>query len=227
MGDYHACVLDARGRPWCWGYGSAGETGAYSAIVDDPMMIDGIEDAVSIRVGANVSCAIDRSGAAWCWGSLTAPTITETTTRAVLRSDLGTLRDLDFGRYNACAVEQRGDTLCWGLPGSEVGGVSGVVGARVVAVGRYHACAAHDDGRASCFGSNRDGELGRGTRAIEEPPLPVMGLEGVVAIEAGDAVSCALTRDGVVYCWGSSSLGALGSGLPVAFPTPQLVPFSR
>lgn len=75
---------------------------------------------------------------------------------------------------------------------------------RRIASGARHVCYASTAGRVLCWGSNRDGELGRGTSTWGEPrPASIPGLDDATEVAAGDGSTCALHRTGRVSCWGS------------------------
>ncbi len=86
------------------------------------------------------------------------------------------------------------------------------VGALEVAVGDRHACALLSDGAVSCWGSNASGQLGNGTNADSNVPVPVTGLTTAVAVTAGGSSTCALLLGGAVSCWGANDVGQLGNG---------------
>ena len=84
-----------------------------------------------------------------------------------------------------------------------------------VASGGEHACAIVSGGGVQCWGSNRDGQLGIGSKDkdFHSAPEDVAGLQsGMVAVTAGTFHSCALSAQGGIKCWGWNFEGELGDG---------------
>jgi alpha-tubulin suppressor-like RCC1 family protein len=67
-------------------------------------------------------------------------------------------------------------------------------------------------GHAYCWGTNSWGQLGNGTNADNNVPVPVSGGLTFKSISAGSAHGCGVTTVGDGYCWGAGSLGRLGTG---------------
>lgn len=81
-----------------------------------------------------------------------------------------------------------------------------------LAVGGRHTCALLSDGTARCWGSNRQGQLGDGTRDGSVVPVAVKGVADAVELVAGGEHTCARLADRSVVCWGTSEHGELGDG---------------
>jgi len=102
--------------------------------------------------------------------------------------------------------------------------VSGLSEVKAVAAGNLYSVALLGDGTVRTWGSNRFGQLGRGT--LEEPECP--GLSGetcsttpvevkalpekVTAISAGSDHILALLKGGRVFAWAEDTFGQLGNG---------------
>ena len=89
-------------------------------------------------------------------------------------------------------------------------GVGGITGAAVFDV-------------AYCWGDNSFGQLGNGTTANSDTPVPVSGGMSFSIVSAGGNQTCGVTTDGVTYCWGDNSFGQLGNGTTTSSTTPRLV----
>ena len=77
-----------------------------------------------------------------------------------------------------------------------------------------HTCGVTTGDRAYCWGSNRDGQLGIGSRDASPHPRPVAVLGGLrfAEIRAGAGFTCGRATDGRLFCWGNNSSGQIGSG---------------
>ena len=180
--------------------------------------------ATEVAAGLDHTCALV-DGAVSCWGNgdsgelgggarrfiqaVPAPTVGP----AMAVTSLATYRN------HVCAIVSDSGLWCWGSDwaGQASGVNSGPDRAQLVpaavpnvspvdamATGVGHSCAASGS-VVRCWGSNRDGELGRGSTMPTEPiPAAVMGLAGADALAAGQGFSCALPGDGSVLCWGNN-----------------------
>jgi alpha-tubulin suppressor-like RCC1 family protein len=81
------------------------------------------------------------------------------------------------------------------------------------------------NGRVYAWGDNTDGQLGNGTTANSDTPVPVSLPGGVPArrISEGGGTSLALGWDGRVYAWGDNTDGQLGNGTMTSSSTPAPV----
>lgn len=65
----HGCAV-ANGRVACWGANRHGELGDGStADRTTPVLVQGLEDAVSVAAGIGFTCALRANGTVWCWGA--------------------------------------------------------------------------------------------------------------------------------------------------------------
>jgi alpha-tubulin suppressor-like RCC1 family protein len=115
------CALAAEGSAWCWGNPTYGEIGRG----DDPDsrtpgMVTGLGSGVDvIAAGDDQACAI-RDGELLCWGLMDGALI-ETDPDA---ASWNTPRSIDLGvavkaiavenGYHRCALDEAGETWCWG-----------------------------------------------------------------------------------------------------------------
>ena len=83
----------------------------------------------------------------------------------------------------------------------------GIAGAKDLAVGGEFACALTGVD-VQCWGSNKTGQLGRGSFGAKAfpigsiPPSPQTVLSNAVQVALGDSHGCALLSSGEVHCWG-------------------------
>lgn len=189
----------------------------------------------SVAAGGEHTLALKRDGTVWVWGynsdgehgtgnytaysvaGIQVPGLTNVT--AVAASSAYSLALRGDG-----AVRGEGTVWHWGRPAErrpeQVPGLSGVT---AIAAGAYHGLAMRRDGTLWAWGSNREGQLGLGDRAIADvvTPVEVPGLSGVTAIAAADRRSLAVTRDGTVWAWG---YGSPGDGTFIPSRSPARVP---
>lgn len=101
--------------------------------------------------------------------------------------------------------------------------VSGLVGAKGVAIGADHSLAFFNNSTVRAWGYNGFGQLGNGSTTFSNVPVPVkiqidsassssINLTGVTAVAAGGFHSLALKNDGTVWSWGENTNGQLGNG---------------
>jgi alpha-tubulin suppressor-like RCC1 family protein len=115
------------------------------------------------------------------------------------------------GRWSSCALFGDGTVSCWGrfdprsseaLPPFKV---SGMTGARALAMGGEGVCSIGSDRQVRCWGGAQPPLL------MKEDGRP---LEGVTALAMGLTFSCASNPDGT-YCWGRNEYGQLARPLSV------------
>lgn len=245
LGSDHTCALMSDGTVTCWGKNDQGQLGqpperlAQSAL---PVPVPGVEGAVEVAAGHELSCALLAGGTVLCWGrdnesqlgvgDAGVPFIPTPTPVAHLTDATG----LWAANANVCARRRDGQLLCWGhnANGQVVFGQGGSVdvptriealpdaGVVQVAIAHETLCALVDDGSVWCWGSNAEGLSGDGTFGVPRRPTRVPSLSGVTELVAGRHV-CAALDGGSVVCWGRNVMGELGNGdagAPVPTPTP-------
>ena len=84
---------------------------------------------------------------------------------------------------------------------------TGLVFASVSAGDFYHNCGVTTTGAAYCWGPNYNGELGDGTTASGNTPVPVAGGLAFTMVSVGRSYTCGVTTGGTLYCWGYLQLG--------------------
>ncbi len=173
-----------------------------------------------IATGFSHGCALDKAGAVTCWG-----TGDWATKGAYGKPAVTGALQVATGDRHACVVTKAQRVACWGQNDAgqlgtkpdgdahkklvEVAGVSGV--ARVVC-GESSTCALGVDGTVRCWGANGEGELGLGSRSVDERPAKVASLTEVKQMCIATQHGCALTKAGKISCWGANAFGQLGDG---------------
>jgi alpha-tubulin suppressor-like RCC1 family protein len=99
--------------------------------------------------------------------------------------------------------------------------VSGGSAWTAVAVGSSHTCGIKAaDASLWCWGSNRNGQLGDGTRTKRVERVQVSGGGVWADVIAGLVHTCAVqSGNASLWCWGSNDSGQLGNGIVLSTPT--------
>lgn len=203
-GGSHACAVDAMGQVWCWGinyYGQLGDNTMMSRSGAVP--VSGLAGkAAAVSAGMFNSCALLVDGVVQCWG------MHDQERPVTVTGWRGKATAITAGRRN-CALTDSAEVYCWHDSGPQATHQSALTETiRAVTAGYEHVCALTERGGVRCWGWNYTGQLGDGTTAESETPVPVKGLEtGVVAIDSKAETTCALTDAGAVLCWGAGPLG--------------------
>jgi alpha-tubulin suppressor-like RCC1 family protein len=116
-GREHVCALQ-QGRIWCWGANSYGQRGADGGAGAQPHPVAGIDDAVQITAGLDVSCARGVAGEVSCWGDnrlgqLGAPDL-ESSHEPVIVPGVENAIDIATDGVRGCALQRGGAVRCWG-----------------------------------------------------------------------------------------------------------------
>ena len=187
-GVEQVCAVNGYGRAYCWGRntGVPAPTGDAHAL---PAQVAGVEDVVSLALGAGFGCAIKTDTSVICWGrnmrgqlgrnGFTAPLAPGQVT------GMTDVVQLASGATSTCALNADGAVWCWGgnaygqlgIGGTadsntrqRVVGMPAIVGVTAAAA---HACSWSADGAIYCWGTNASGELGTGTLQPQERPARV------------------------------------------------------
>lgn len=251
-GFWSTCLLIEGGRLRCWGRNAFGQLG-YGHTDDlglavHPWQIPEVElpsPAAEISIGERFSCArIGTGDDVICWGAgfdgmLGTGSEDDQLDPAMLPPiNLGAAgaMTLGTGERHSCAIDNNGDTRCWGRAsegalgyGNEndigdneapvsAGVVSGGASAIGIGVGSEHTCVVLNGGTIRCWGESFRGQVGVGQFqdvGDDELPSAFAAIDfGTPAtkVVAGSDHTCALFSDGSVQCWGAAQLGRLGDG---------------
>jgi alpha-tubulin suppressor-like RCC1 family protein len=151
-----------------------------------PVKVTGLTDVIQIEAGGTHTMALRKDGTVWVWGA----------------RDDGRLGDNS-------KPPNDGIRSVISLAPIAVPGLSGIT---QIAAGLTHSLALRNDGHVVSWGTNKQGELGNGTRITAWTPLEVSGLDHVVAIAASQESSGAVRDDGTVWMWGINEAGTAGDG---------------
>lgn len=81
-----------------------------------------------------------------------------------------------------------------------------------------YGCVVRTDRTLECWGSNTFGQLGTGSRAYQQDPVPVANLELIDMVDTFRGGTCAADLDGTLHCWGYSP--QVPDGLSIDRETP-------
>ena len=231
-GESHSCALISNGAVQCWGknvYGQLGDGTLEDR--DDPVLVEGLEDAQAIAAGWGHTCAVTSAGAVFCWGyndngELGDGTTEHSSVPVEVSGVSGAGMVIAAGDDHTCVATEAGMVQCWGF--NETGQlgdgstdnqnsavwVANMNGVQSLAAGWGHTCALTEAGSVYCWGSNEFGQLGVHTQEDDMPtPIMVDSLsEWVTALTAKGGHTCALITTGEVKCWGVNTYGQLGDG---------------
>ena len=249
------CARTQTGRVVCWGDNAEAECGVQGATtrpaeVNMPSQIDGLLSTSMVGMKGFFGCALTAS-ALQCWGDNNygecgtgPPWLPDKSSPQSL--DLGAVATVAAGTYTSCAHLQDGTVKCWGMDWDGVFGDDGLLeagglpltpttipalaGLSRISMGGTFGCGLDPSQAVVCWGSNRNGELGRGSVGGSPfPPGAVVGLPGPIAsVAAGNtSFACALTSQGSVWCWGTLFVDEAQAAIGSPQPTPAEVPVPR
>jgi alpha-tubulin suppressor-like RCC1 family protein len=195
VGSSHSCALSSTYRAYCWGLGSAGETGLGAPSSQSlPQAVTGGLTFSSISAGQGNSCAVS-SGDIYCWGS-----IVGNASQPVRLTSVGIYESVSVSQNHGCALAAYAglrETHCWGQ--NESGETSqdplvlpfepptlntafGTAVSRVATIGGYaysvtvgppysatraeFTCVDQQSGYVSCVGAADKGQLGNGAPMV-------------------------------------------------------------
>ena len=242
------CTVLTTGGVFCWGNNHSGQLGNGKTLTtsDVPVAVTGVTDAVSVASdGEGSYCAVLAGGGITCWGyngdGQGGNGTTATTGMPVAVSGItDAIRVSSDGYLSYCAVLATGAMSCWGFNGSgQLGNgtrtdsdvpvaVSGITDAvSVSGDGLDSYCAVLATGHIACWGYNGVGQLGNGTTATTDVPVPVSGITDAVSLSSSSYDSnnnyCAVLATGGIDCWGQNNYGQLGNGTTVNSDIPVTV----
>lgn len=224
-----------------------------------------IGEPVQVTAGERSSCALRADGTAFCWGlnssgqlgtgnttqyNTPTPVLTNLKFKKISMGSMGSVSAAY--RATTCGVTTSGTVYCWGSnTDGQIGAnitpstsnvltptlVPGLANVEDVKVGATTVCARTAGNQLYCWGSNRNGELGNGSTALNSALPVLVALNNVADFDVSRSTSqsyllnrvCAVTTNGELYCWGYAYLGSPVSSafsrtpVKIDFPTIEKV----
>jgi len=251
----HTCATRKDGTLWCWGDNGSGQLGIRTFVSHTLPRQIGIPETsgwAGVSAGIDDTCAVRTDTSLWCWGYNGYGTVGIGTTtlpkdkphRVTTPAATGWV-SVAVGGQQACATRTDGTLWCWGYNGNGELGIGttsshedkpqqvitpDTTGWVSVAAGADHTCATRADTSLWCWGSNGSGQLGDGTKTMQDLPQQVTTptVAGWTSVTAGGAQTCAI-RTHALWCWGRNYDGQLGIGTNMGHWRPRrvLVPAKR
>jgi alpha-tubulin suppressor-like RCC1 family protein len=242
-GINHSCGVTEEGEAFCWGSGAFGALGnGDTADRYAPTRVAGPQRWFAVSAGFQHTCGVSTENAVYCWGYNDQGQLGIGEVGGSRNEPTRTASNVLFHRVSAggkhsCAVSPSGGLYCWGSDASgQLGNGTGAGSAaapiragalafREVGAGSEHTCGvAAELGRVYCWGANASGQLGDGSRAQRQSPVPVADTRGYSTVTAGSSHTCAVLSAGIDgFCWGRNDQGQLGTGGTSDVDVPTLV----
>jgi alpha-tubulin suppressor-like RCC1 family protein len=231
-----ALAIDSRGHAWGWGLNASNDLCLPDLAYLRPQQIP--LSGVTTAAGARTHSLFDSRGKVYACGSGEGGALGDGSTAdspapAAVASLPGSLKiiALTSSWEGSGALLSDGAYYDWGYnPAGQLGDGStadsdtpvrvGLPGAvRQVfqggsGPGNGQSIAILADGSAWAWGANNDGQLGNGTTASSDVPVPVHVPAGVrfVTVSSGGYTTYAIDSSGTLWAWGGSQNGQLGTG---------------
>jgi len=256
-GGLHSLALASNGNVWAWGYNGDGELGNGTTTNSDVPVAVSMPSGVrftAVAAGNGHSIALASNGTVWAWGfngqgELGNGTTTNSDVPVAIVTPKGvTFTAIAGGDSYSLALASNGAAWAWGdnLYGQLGNGtttnsdvpvaVSMPTGItfRAAAAGSAHSLAVAMNGTLWAWGYNFYGQLGNGSTANSDSPVPANMPNSVLfsSVAGGQDHSLALATNGTAWAWGQGAFGQLGngttanSGAPVPVRMPNGVRFA-
>ena len=227
-GGWSTCSLEDNGQIWCWGGGAYGQLGTGIDVCQDDgsntcqqasnhppssIILPSGKTAVSLS-DANQGhyCAILDTGEGLCWGWNNHGELGDGTvcTGGSWQSGLSNPTPAGCNANNGRYIPQIVDDSNFPTNSSFIS----------ISTGYHHTCGIIDNNDLYCWGRNDDGQLGIGSMADVNYPLPQLVDSNVIAVGTGDDHTCALYQSQIVKCWGANYDSQLGTGTNIWYNQP-------
>jgi len=188
---------------WGWGKNDWGELGTDKQS-NTPVMI--MDEVIRVFPGSNKTMAMKMDHSLWVWGIGTGSTPAKV--EVIIGDEVfNEFSMMSWGDTSQIYLVTDGRVLA-----HDSSGDARVIMHDVTYISSwyYHFMAIKTDGTLWAWGSNREGQLGDGTREYKDEPVMIM--EDVSLVSAGMFNTIALKIDGTLWTWGNNTSGELGIG---------------
>ncbi|MEU4742176.1 hypothetical protein AB0G02_17175 [Actinosynnema sp. NPDC023658] len=240
-------ALRTDGTVWGWGANSAKQVGPDTSadhVVDLPVRIQGVDNAVAVAASAGTAYAVRSDGTVWAWGNnssgeLGTGTAGGSSATAVQVAGLTGVKAIAAGGGSRYALRTDGTVWTWGSNaegqlgnGTATGRtatatpVAGLTGVLSVAAASTTGFAVQADRTVVAWGSHAQGTAGVGATGEQyvTRPKAVQGLSQVRTVVGAGGNGYALLEDGSTWGWGANAWYQLGVQDVASSPTPVRVP---
>ena len=233
-GGWSTCGLNDIGEIWCWGGGEYGQLGSGNDVCQEsggltcwyatnhpPLQVSLPNGKTAVSLSdANQGhfCSILNTGEGLCWGwhgygQLGDGTVCTGGSEYSSDNNPSPAGCNSFnGRYTPVIINE-----------SNFPTNSSFIS---ISTGFQHTCGIINNNDLYCWGRNDDGQLGIGSMADVNYPLPQFVASNVIAVGTGDDHSCALYQSQIVKCWGANFDSQLGTGNNIWFSSPTAINLS-
>jgi alpha-tubulin suppressor-like RCC1 family protein len=235
----HCSFSEGSGDLYCWG--GWGPVAQRSSQWEVSLQLQGFSQAA---LGSGNICSLrDGDGALFCIGDAHRGRLGNGLFSGWIgfpghrvRPDL-TFRDVVAGPDHTCALDTRGQALCWGSNqfgqlgdggwqdrAEPVAVLQGSLHFDKLAAANHTTCGVTSERDLWCWGQNHQGQIGDGSLQNRNRPTRVVGDLKVAEVAIGVAHTCLLTVEKATYCWGAQWAGQIGIRANREHLTPFRVP---
>lgn len=249
---YHSAALSSDGRLRTWGSNIWGELGDGSTVASFDAKVVG-DGFVSVATGTSATAyygnasdsssftlGVKSDGSLWSWGDNRRGQLGNS--QPLQKQSLLPVRvgegfaSVAAGGGQAFGVKVDGSLWAWGINTGSAQSAGSVTdrfapvqignGYAAVAAGDTHALGLKQDGTVWAWGHNIYGQLGDGSKALDDSSrqeVPKHVDSGYIAISAGGYYSMGIKTDGSLWAWGRNDDAQLGDGTVTESLVPKQV----
>lgn len=220
---YYTTFVKANDANW---YGT-GDNSFYQLAADERTDVkhfvkSGLDDAIDISTGQNVTLVAKSDGHVLAWGQalgsyrLGIPSRSDDVKVPTVVEGISDVKKVAAGAQYSLALKNDGTVWIWGTIGTDADSyvprkVEGLTNVTQIEAGYKTAYAITSDGSLWAWGNNSFGQIGDGDTTITRK-TPVKVLSNVKKVVSTEFTTLALKNDGTAWGWGRTSHGSTGYG---------------